>query len=167
MKVTDLASAALLVGLFACPASAAGAQATRSATLSADAWHCLRMKGTERPFTGAFWQNHEPGIYRCGDCRAVLFDSRNKFDSGTGWPSFDRPAASASVRLLPDRSHGMDRTEVQCARCGGHLGHVFDDGPATTGQRFCINSASLVFEARPARSVTSGPRAAGSGKGRP
>ncbi|MEB3298494.1 MAG: peptide-methionine (R)-S-oxide reductase MsrB [Candidatus Sericytochromatia bacterium] len=119
---------------------------SRSSTLSADAWHCLRMKGTERPFSGKFWDHHEPGRYRCADCRAVLFDSRNKFDSGTGWPSFDRPTASHSVRLLPDRSHGMVRTEVQCARCGGHLGHVFDDGPPTTGWRYCINSASLIFE---------------------
>jgi peptide-methionine (R)-S-oxide reductase len=163
MKTLISLPAVLLAVLTVSPGLAAPAPTTRAASLSADAWHCLRMKGTERPFSGVFWDQHEPGVYRCGDCRTVLFDSKHKFDSGTGWPSFDRPAASASVRLVADRSYGMDRTEVQCARCGGHLGHVFDDGPATTGQRFCINSASLVFE--PA-SQKPGPPRPGKEKGR-
>ena len=105
-----------------------------------------REGGTERPFTGTFNFHKESGTYRCVCCGAELFDSTSKFDSGCGWPSFDRQLENQNVSYHEDVSHGMARTEVRCARCGAHLGHVFDDGPTETGQRFCINSASLDFE---------------------
>lgn len=108
--------------------------------------HILKDKGTERPFTGALLQNKDSGSYVCAACGAELFKSDAKFDSGSGWPSFDQ-AIPGSVTEIPDMSHGMIRTEVNCANCGGHLGHLFNDGPKdTTGQRFCINSLSLDFE---------------------
>jgi peptide-methionine (R)-S-oxide reductase len=103
----------------------------------------LRQQGTERAFTGAYWDTKEPGVYRCAGCSTPLFTSATKYDSGSGWPSFTEPIAAEVVELREDRSHGMVRTEAVCARCGGHLGHVFPDGPGPTGARYCMNSLSL------------------------
>lgn len=121
-------------------------EAEWKAELGPDAYRVLREKGTERAFTGAYHDNHDKGTYKCNACHTPLFSSDQKFDSGTGWPSFFDVVKGGKVKSIVDKSHGMVRTEVVCGNCGGHLGHVFDDGPNPTGLRYCINSVSLEFE---------------------
>lgn len=116
------------------------------AKLSPEQYHILREKGTEPAFSGAYYENHDEGIFHCAACGNPLFDSSAKFESGSGWPSYYQPISPNSVIITPDTSHGMARTEVTCGRCGSHLGHVFTDGPAPTGNRFCMNSAALNLE---------------------
>lgn len=114
--------------------------------LSTEQYQVLRGKGTERPFTGKFYLNKEKGLYVCAGCGNELFTSEMKFDSGCGWPSFDKEISGGKIKIHKDTTHGMIRTEITCARCGSHLGHLFDDGPTETGMRYCVNSVSLDFK---------------------
>lgn len=116
------------------------------AMLTPEQYHILREKGTDRPFTGKYYLHNEKGVYSCAGCGTQLFTSEMKFDSDCGWPSFDKEIAGGKIKKVEDRSHGMIRTEILCAKCGSHLGHLFDDGPTLTGKRYCVNSTSIGFQ---------------------
>lgn len=122
-------------------------------TLTDEQYRVCRQQGTEAPFTGTLLHNKDTGLYHCTCCQAELFHSENKYDSGCGWPSFDAPVSESAIRYLDDHSHGMVRVEIRCSACDSHLGHVFEDGPQTTGQRFCVNSVSLIFNKTDQESV--------------
>lgn len=122
-------------------------------TLNDEQYRVCRQQGTEAPFTGKLLHNKDTGLYHCTCCQAALFHSANKYDSGCGWPSFDAPVSESAIRYLDDHSHGMTRVEIRCSACDSHLGHVFEDGPQTTGQRFCVNSVSLIFNKTDQESV--------------
>ncbi|EDK26678.1 methionine sulfoxide reductase B [Vibrionales bacterium SWAT-3] len=113
--------------------------------LTDDEYEVCRLRGTEAPYSGKLLHNHKTGVYSCTCCQAPLFLSDNKYDSGCGWPSFDAPVNDTAIRYIEDLSHGMKRVEIRCSACDSHLGHVFPDGPKTTGERFCVNSVSLIF----------------------
>ena len=156
MKYTPFISICLFSGFFG--ASCSSAQEERNQTelenskidwnseLTPEQFRILRQCGTEAPFTGEYWDHHEKGIYRCAGCSAPLFGSSDKYESGSGWPSFFNALDSSNIQTRVDRNHGMVRTELLCQVCGGHLGHLFNDGPEPSGMRYCINSISLQFE---------------------